>query len=51
MIRLDDVSVLGSTMAVNLDSVIYMAIALLFIEPLKAYAQRYLEDYLAEEED
>lgn len=51
LMRLDDVSVLGPTVAVNLDSVIYMAIALLFIEPLKAYAQRYLEDYLAEEED
>ncbi len=51
LMRLDDISVLGPLMAVNLDSVIYMAIALLFIEPLKAYAQRYLEDYLAEEED
>lgn len=49
--RLDDISALGPLMAVNLDSVIYMAIALLFIEPLKAYTQRYLEDYLAEEEN
>lgn len=47
----DEISAPGSVMAVNLNSVIYMAIALLFIEPLKAYTQRYLEDYLAEEED
>lgn len=46
-----EIRVLGSVMAVNLNSVSYMAIALLFIEPLKAYTQRYLEDYLAEEED
>ena len=51
LLRLDDVSMWGLVVAVALDSVIYMAIALLFIEPLKAYTQRYLEDYLAEEED
>lgn len=51
LVRLDDISAPGPTMAVNLNSVIYMAVALLFIEPLKAYTQRYLEDYLAEEED
>lgn len=51
LINMDEFSSLGPSMAVNLDSVIYMAIALLFIEPLKAYTQRYLEDYLAEEED
>ena len=51
LVKIDEINLLGPSMAVNLDSVIYMAIALLFIEPLKAYAQRYLEDYLAEEED
>lgn len=51
LMNLDDISALGPVMAVNLDSVIYMAVVLLFIEPLKAYTQRYLEDYLAEEED
>lgn len=50
-VNLEDISALGPVMAVNLDAVFYMAIALLFIEPLKAYTQRYLEDYLAEEED
>lgn len=51
LIRMENISALGPIMAVNLDSVIYMAVALLFIEPLKVYTQRYLEDYLAEEED
>ncbi len=51
LIRFNDISAPEPIMAVNLDSVIYMAVALLFIEPLKAYTQRYLEDYLAEEED
>lgn len=51
LMNLEEISALGPNLAVNLDVVIYMAIALLFIEPLKAYTQRYLEDYLAEEED
>ena len=51
LFQLDDVSMWGPVAAPDLNSVIYMAIALLFIEPLKAYTQRYLEDYLAEEED
>ena len=49
--QVDALEELGPNLAVNLGSVIYMAIALLFIEPLKSFAQRYLENYLAEEEE
>ena len=51
MLNMDEPSSIGQNLAVDLASLIYMAIALLFIEPLKVYTQRYLEDYLAEEED
>ncbi len=51
MMNFDDMSGIGPNIAVSVGLLVYMAIALLFIEPLKAYTQRYLEDYLAEEED
>jgi len=51
LMNMDDIDVLEPNLVVNLDSLIYMAVALLFVEPLKAYTQRYLEEYLAEEED
>ena len=51
LINMDELSSFGPNMAVDIASLIYMAISLLFIEPLKVYTQRYLEDYLAEEED
>ena len=51
LMQVDALEELGPNLAVNLGSVIYMAIALLFIEPLKSFAQRYLENYLAEEEE
>ncbi|MCH5267199.1 MAG: hypothetical protein J1E62_02545 [Lachnospiraceae bacterium] len=49
--NLDELSMIGPNMSVDFISLLYMAIVLLFIEPLKVYVQRYLEDYLAEEED
>ena len=51
MMYMDEPGAIGPNLAVDLASLIYMAIALLFVEPLKVYTQRYLEDYLAEEED
>lgn len=51
LMNLDEPGIFGSNLALDIASLIYMAIALLFIEPLKVYTQRYLEDYLAEEED
>ena len=51
LMNLDEPRIFGANLAVDIASLIYMAIALLFIEPLKVYTQRYLEDYLAEEED
>lgn len=51
LMQVDALEELGPNLAVDLDSIIYMAIALLFIEPLKSFTQRYLENYLAEEED